>query len=170
MAHRIAILSALIFFVAGSLFAQSSSVSRWNDDTFADLDGVGGAPSLDALPPTPTEQRDVRQNVQDIHFDFNEASLRPEDHSILETDAQWLKAHPDVVVTIEGDADERGDIVYNVELSEKRAATAKDALVSMGVPADQIVFATGWGKLYPICGQPDESCWSQNRRAHFAAW
>lgn len=96
--------------------------------------------------------------------------LRTEDQSILQSDAQWLKAHPDVVVTIEGDADARGEIVYNVVLSDKRAENAKDALVSMGVPASQIVFATGWGKLYPVCSQDDETCWSQNRRAHFSAW
>ena len=74
------------------------------------------------------------------------------------------------MVTIEGDADARGEIVYNVVLSDKRAENAKDALVSMGVPASQIVFATGWGKLYPVCSQDDETCWSQNRRAHFSAW
>jgi peptidoglycan-associated lipoprotein len=125
---------------------------------------------VDTLPPSPAANREVQQNVQDIHFDFDRAELRPEDRSVLESDAQWLKAHPDVVVTIEGDADARGEIVYNVVLSDKRAETAKDALVSMGVPANQIVFATGWGKLYPVCTEEDETCWSQNRRAHFAAW
>jgi peptidoglycan-associated lipoprotein len=96
------------------------------------------------LPPSPTALQEVRDNVKDIHFDFDRADLRPEDRSTLQADAEWLKSHPDMVVVIEG--------------------------VAMGVPADQIVFATGWGKLYPICEQADESCWSQNRRAHFRAW
>lgn len=130
---------------------------------------AGPAPST-AIPPSPSEQQAVQQNVKDIHFDFDRAELRPEDQATLQSDAQWLKANPNTLVTIEGDADERGDIVYNVALSEKRAAVTKDALVSMGVPADQIVYATGWGKLYPICSEADESCWSQNRRAHFSAW
>jgi hypothetical protein len=47
---------------------------------------------------------------------------------------------------------------------------AKDALVGMGVAPDRIAFATGWGKLYPVCTQTDESCWSQNRRTHFYTW
>jgi peptidoglycan-associated lipoprotein len=170
MTHRILIVSALVLFAAASALAQSALVAASSDEAFAALDGFGAAASIDALPPTPSQQREVRENIKDIHFDFDRANLRPEDSSILESDAQWLKAHPDVLLTIEGDADERGDIVYNVGLSDRRAAATKDALVSMGVPADQIVFATGWGKLYPICGQPDESCWSQNRRAHFAAW
>lgn len=168
MTQRIMTVTAVLLLAAGSVFAQSL-VAKSSDDTFAAFDGFGGA-SIDSLPPSPTEQREVQQNIKDIHFDFDRADLRPEDRSILESDAQWLKANPNVVVTIEGDADERGGIVYNVVLSDKRAATTKDALVSMGVPPDQIVYATGWGKLYPICMQSDETCWSENRRAHFSAW
>jgi peptidoglycan-associated lipoprotein len=169
MTHRIVTVTALFLFAASSLCAQSL-VSKAGDDTFAALDGFGGPVSIDSLPPSPTEQREVQQNLKDIRFDFDRANLRPEDRSILESDAQWLKTNPNVVVTIEGDADERGGIVYNVVLSEKRATTTKDALVSMGVPPDQIVYATGWGKLYPVCTQSDETCWSENRRAHFSAW
>ncbi|HXZ33325.1 MAG TPA: OmpA family protein [Terriglobales bacterium] len=168
MTHRIVTLAAVLLLSAGSAFSQSL-VSKANDDVFAAVDGFGGV-SLDSLPPTPSEQREVQQNIKDIHFDFDRADLRPEDRLILESDAQWLKANPNVFVTIEGDADERGGIVYNVVLSDRRAATTKDALVSMGVSPDQVVYATGWGKLYPICEQSDEICWNQNRRAHFAPW
>ena len=117
-----------------------------------------------------SDQQQFEQNVKDVHFDFNRAELRAEDQATLTSDADWLKAHPDVLITLEGDADERGDIVYNVVLSGARATVTKDALVDLGVPADRIVFATGWGKLYPVCSQSDESCWSQNRRTHFATW
>jgi peptidoglycan-associated lipoprotein len=128
--------------------------------------------STDAPAPkaTQTQIQDVQQNLKDILFDFDSADLRPQDQATLQANAQWLKAHPDVMVTIEGDADERGDIVYNVVLSDKRAAAARDALVEMGVPANQIAYATGWGKLYPVCQMSDEPCWEQNRRSHFAAW
>jgi peptidoglycan-associated lipoprotein len=169
MTKKIPLLFALVLFGASFLFAQSQLMANANNDLFAAPDGAG-APTADALPPSRAEQIDVQQNIKDVHFDFDRADLRMDDRNTLQADAQWLKAHPDVLVTIEGDADERGDIVYNVQLSEKRATATKDALVSMGVPADQIVFATGWGKLYPICDQSDESCWSENRRAHFAAW
>lgn len=116
------------------------------------------------------EHRQFEQAVKDIHFDFDKAALRPEDKAILASDAEWLKAHTNVMITIEGDADERGDIVYNVVLSGERANAAKDALMEMGVPESQIAFATGWGKLYPVCTQSEEGCWSENRRAHFATW
>ena len=90
--------------------------------------------------------------------------------AVKASNAEWLKAHPDVMITLEGNADERGDIIYNLVLSGERAMTVKDALVEMGVSPDRIAFATGWGMLYPICTQNDESCWSQNRRTHFATW
>ncbi len=113
---------------------------------------------------------EVLQNLSDIRFDFDSAELRSDQRHTLAQNAEWLKAHPDVHVTIEGDGDERGDIVYNVTLSDHRAIATRDALVELGVPQDQIVFATGWGKLYPVCNDSDESCWSQNRRAHFVRW
>lgn len=120
--------------------------------------------------PTDTQKENFHQNVQDIHFDLNRARIRKQEQSTLQSNAQWLQAHPDAFITIEGDADERGDIVYNLFLSETRAQAARDALVKMGVPEKQILFATGWGKLYPVCAESDESCWAQNRRSHFALW
>jgi peptidoglycan-associated lipoprotein len=168
MKRKFLIVSAFVVFAAGSLLAQSQMMASTESPTAAD--GGAAVPSTPDLPPNPAATEAVRDNVKDIHFDFDRADLRPEERATLDADAQWLKAHPDTIVTIEGDADERGDIVYNVDLSQKRASVTKDALVAMGVSADQIVFATGWGKLYPVCEQSDESCWSENRRAHFRAW
>lgn len=121
-------------------------------------------------PVAPTEQQEFTQSVQDIHFDFDRAELRPEDQAKLQQSAEWLKAHPDVLFTIAGEADPRGDVVYNLYLSDRRALATRDALVKMGVPAQQVLFAEGWGKLYPVCQQDDESCWSQERRAHLEPW
>jgi peptidoglycan-associated lipoprotein len=121
-------------------------------------------------PPTTTQEQDIHQNLRDLHFAFNRYDLTSDDQQSLEQAANWLKANPKVFVTIAGDADERGSIVYNVYLSDQRARATRDALVAMGVPESQIVFATGWGKLYPICQQSDENCWAQNRRSHFELW
>jgi peptidoglycan-associated lipoprotein len=118
----------------------------------------------------PTEQQEFAQNVKDVFFDFDRSELKPEDEATLRQDAEWLKSHPNLVFTIAGQADPRGDIVYNVYLSDQRALATRDALEKMGVPPGQILFAEGWGKLYPVCQQDDESCWSQDRRAHLAAW
>jgi peptidoglycan-associated lipoprotein len=121
--------------------------------------------------PSPAQQQAVQQNLKDIHFDFDRYDLTDQDRQTLQENADWLKANPGVTVSIAGNADERGEIVYNLVLSQKRAdvtrdALIRDALISLGIPGDRIEFATGWGKLYPVCEQSDESCWSQNRRAH----
>jgi peptidoglycan-associated lipoprotein len=124
--------------------------------------------STPALPPT--LQQEFQRSIKDVHFDFDRAELRAEDRAILASDAEWLKSHGDVIITLEGNADERGDLIYNLVLSGVRAITTRDALVELGVPSDRIAFATGWGKLYPVCSESDESCWSQNRRTHITTW
>lgn len=151
---------ATIFLMAAA-FAQSANQPNASDQP-------SGAPPY--TPPTPTQKQEVEQNLKDVHFDFDRYDLTPQDRQSLESTANWLKANPEVYVTIAGDADERGNIVYNLMLSDKRAKVTRDALLQMGVPEDRIVFATGWGKLYPVCNQSGESCWSENRRAHFEPW
>jgi outer membrane protein OmpA-like peptidoglycan-associated protein len=126
-------------------------------------------PQVQPTPPSP-DRPEFEQNVKDVYFDFNRANLTAEDRATLQKDAAWLKAHPNVMFTIAGGADERGTIPYNLFLSDQRALVTRDALLKLGVPENQILFATGWGKIYPVCAQSDDSCWSQNRRSHLAAW
>lgn len=162
------ILLSILSLAASLCLAQSTAPNL--QDNGGQADSAKDSKLVTTPPVAPSEQQQFEQSVKDIHFDFDKANLRDEDRAILASDAEWLKAHPDVIVTLEGDADERGDIIYNLVLSGERAMAAKDALVEMGVPADRIAFATGWGKLYPVCTQSDESCWSQNRRTHFYTW
>jgi peptidoglycan-associated lipoprotein len=155
--------------------AQDAPASATTQDQPAASDQAAPASIPDvpvpAVPvPTDTQRQDFHQSVQDIHFDFDQANIRPADQSTLQSNAQWLQSHPNTFITIEGHADERGDIVYNLALSDIRAQATHDALMRMGVPEKQIVFATGWGKLYPVCAEADESCWAQNRRSHFTLW
>ena len=160
--------AALLGCFAGLCFAQAASDTTKTSPSSSQL---AADPQAASIPPTTTnEQREFQAAVKDIHFDFDKAELREEEKATLNSDAQWLKAHPDAYITLEGDADDRGDIVYNLVLSGDRATVTRDSLVNLGVPADHILYATGWGKLYPICSQADESCWSQNRRTHFATW
>jgi peptidoglycan-associated lipoprotein len=126
---------------------------------------VASAPAQSAT--NPSEQHVIEQNLKDVHFAFDRYDLDDQARQALQADADWLKANPNSRVSIAGNADERGGIVYNLFLSDKRAKVTRDALVELGVPADRILFSTGWGKLYPVCNQSDESCWGENRRAHF---
>ncbi|HEX3742047.1 MAG TPA: OmpA family protein [Terriglobales bacterium] len=160
MRHIIFVMIASICLM-GTVFAQSPNQQNTTEQPAA---------AVPYTPPTPAQTQDIDQGLKDVHFAFDQYDLTDQDRQTLSGDADWLKAHPEVYVTIAGDADERGEIVYNLALSEKRADVTRDALVRMGVPGDHIVYATGWGKLYPVCEQSDESCWSENRRAHFEPW
>lgn len=160
MRHVLVSFAASIFFM-GAAFAQSTTQPNPSEQR------AGAVPYT---PPTPAQEQEVQHNLKDVHFAFDQYDLTSDDRQSLESTANWLKANPEVYVTIAGDADDRGSIVYNLALSEKRAAVTRDALVGMGVSADRIVYATGWGKLYPVCNQSDDSCWSENRRAHFEPW
>jgi peptidoglycan-associated lipoprotein len=159
--RRVLVIAVAAISLMGAAFAQSTSQQNTSEQQ---------AGAVSYTPPTVAQEQEVQQNLKDVHFAFDQYDLTSDDRQSLESTANWLKANPEVYVTIAGDADERGSIVYNLALSEKRAAVTRDALIGMGVPADRIVFATGWGKLYPVCGQSDDSCWSENRRAHFEPW
>jgi len=102
-------------------------------------------------------------NVKTVLFPFNVYN-HIENPDVLQADADWLKQHPDAHFWIQGRADNRGDVVYNLALSYRRAQFIKQDLVKSGVSDSQIGFATGWGKLYPICDNNNESCWQDNRR------
>ncbi len=67
--------------------------------------------------PRPAQEQTVEQNVQDIHFAFDRSDITPGQRAVLQADAEWLKAHPNNFIVIEGDADERGGIAHNVALS-----------------------------------------------------
>ena len=103
------------------------------------------------------------QNIKEVYFPFNVYS-KVTDPSVLDRDADWLKQHSDAHFWIEGYADVRGDIFYNLVLSYRRAQFVKTSLTKRGVSDSQIGYATGWGKLYPVCEQHDDACFQKNRR------
>ena len=110
------------------------------------------------------QAQELTQNVKEVYFPFNIYS-RVIDPNVLQADANYLKQHPDAHLWIQGYADIRGDIFYNLVLSYRRAQFVKDQLVKNGVSESQIGFATGWGKLYPVCQSNDDDCYQKQRRA-----
>jgi peptidoglycan-associated lipoprotein len=141
--------------------------------------GAGGSAtasasvSVNASAPTaaaPTAQPSVsdlfEQNVKDAYFELDKSDLRDEARAALTKDAEFLRSYPQVHVSIEGHCDERGSTEYNLGLGQRRAEAAKNYLISLGIPGDRME-TTSWGKERPFCSEHDESCWQQNRRAHF---
>ena len=103
--------------------------------------------------------------LTDIHFDFDKYNIRSGDATILKKDAEWLKSSPKTRVKIEGNCDERGTVEYNLALGQKRADSAKNYLVSLGIDAKTIE-TVSYGKERPLDPAHNEEAWAKNRNAH----
>ncbi|MFN4281019.1 MAG: peptidoglycan-associated lipoprotein Pal [Alphaproteobacteria bacterium] len=130
--------------------------------------GAGGASagtSSAATGPRPGTQEDLVVNVGDrIFFDFDQFSVRQDQRAVLDRQAAWLKKYPEVTVTVEGHADERGTREYNIALGNRRATAAKNYLVALGINPNRVQ-TISYGKERPAVAGSNEQAWSQNRRA-----
>jgi peptidoglycan-associated lipoprotein len=114
--------------------------------------------------PLPGSAEDFRVNVGDtVHFALDQYAIQEADRATLQKQATWLNQYPNVRVTVEGHADERGTREYNLALGARRANSVKEYLVSLGV-ANARVDTISYGKERPMCTESNEGCWAQNRR------
>ena len=104
--------------------------------------------------------------LSDIHFDYNDYSVRAQDGEILKSNADWITKNSGTRVQIEGHCDDRGSEEYNIALGAKRAQAAKDYLETLGIAADRMS-TISYGKELPVCTEETDECWAQNRRDHF---
>ena len=116
---------------------------------------------------TPIDEIDKMGLLGDVYFDFDKAELRENDRATLVKNGETLKKFDFLIVTIEGHADERGTIEYNLALSDRRARLSYDYLIGIGIAPNRIK-AVAYGKEIPVCSESSEDCWQRNRRAHFA--
>lgn len=116
--------------------------------------------------PVPGSQQHFLANVSSdrVFFDLDQYDVDAEDRATLESQATWLKQFPNVRVTIEGHADERGTREYNLALGERRANAAKNYLASLGI-AESRISTISYGKERPDALGSDEASWARNRRA-----
>ena len=105
-------------------------------------------------------------HLKEIYFNFDKYDIREDAKPILQSNADWLLSHTSVEFVIEGNCDERGTVEYNIALGEKRAKSAKQYLVSLGVPAERIK-VTSYGKSKPVVKGIDEETHQKNRRDNF---
>lgn len=99
-----------------------------------------------------------------VLFLVDQSDITPAAAQILDQQAQWLLARPNVQINIEGHADETGTREYNFRLSARRASAVRDYLVTRGIP-DNRLSTIPFGKERPVAVCSTESCWAQNRRA-----
>jgi peptidoglycan-associated lipoprotein len=123
-----------------------------------------GSTALSAMPPSEADIGARLVTVGDrVRFELDRYDLSPEAQATLRQQAALLQTYPQVVVTIEGHADERGTREYNLALGERRADAVRNHLTALGVAADRITVIS-FGKERPECPEAAEECWSKNRR------
>jgi peptidoglycan-associated lipoprotein len=101
-----------------------------------------------------------------IHFDFDRSNIRPDAEQRLMRKLAVLRANPEVRLRIEGHADERGSIEYNLALGQRRAEASRDWLVGFGIAPNRLE-TVSWGEDRPLVRASNEEAWAMNRRNEF---
>jgi len=100
-----------------------------------------------------------------VFFGYDRFDLTPEARQVLERQAAWLRRYPNVRLLVAGNCDERGTREYNLALGARRAAAARDYLVSLGIEGGRLE-TVSYGKERPLDPRANEEAWSVNRNAH----
>jgi peptidoglycan-associated lipoprotein len=103
---------------------------------------------------------------ENIYFDFDKSNLKPEAQEVLKRKAEWLRKNPGESVIIEGHCDERGTNEYNLALGDRRAQSANNFLINLGIAKSRLT-TISYGEERPADPQHNEEAWSKNRRNHF---
>lgn len=89
-----------------------------------------------------------RAVIYGIYFDFNSAVIKPQSATVLHTIAEVMKKNTDWALTVEGHTDNIGGNVANQDLSARRAAAVRTALIQLGI-SEMRLSASGFGASAP---------------------
>jgi peptidoglycan-associated lipoprotein len=121
----------------------------------------GGEPLPGALPGTAADADLLAKRR--VHFAFDSDALDMDNRRIVEAHARYLVANPNLRITLEGHADERGTREYNLALGERRAQSVERVMRVLGVSNNRMR-ATSYGEEKPLAPESNESAWALNRR------
>lgn len=142
--------------------AQSNAVDARQSALQSQQQAAALQAQLDQIKATQTD-RGMLVTLGDVLFEFNRAEVKPAARAELGKVADFLRAHPDRRILIEGYTDNVGAVDYNKDLSRRRAESVATALMSLGVPADRVASA-GYGKEYPVADNGSDTNRAMNRR------
>jgi len=144
----------------GGSGAITSSTSGTSGSTQTAVSSTGGEAMAEK---PPAEQLSEIGNR--VHFDFDKFDLKPDARTRIRDWAGFLNDNPALLVTLEGNCDERGTREYNLALGSRRAHAVRDFLVGLGIDPNRLT-TISYGKERPIALGSDEAAWAQNRNVH----
>ena len=121
------------------------------------------APAKPAAKPAPSSVRQAVVIQADALFDFDKSVLRPDGRKSIDDALAKLRGVDLELVIATGHTDSRGTDAYNQRLSERRAATVKEYLVSKGIPASKVT-TIGKGESQPVATNKTDEGRQKNRR------
>ncbi len=167
MLARYLMIFAAVFMV--SACSSTDDEAMIDDQTAVEREGITESPLSDIYGeeiqgPAPGTQADLVVNVGDrVFFGYDRYDLSDDARSVLDAQANWLMQYPNLNITVEGHADERGTREYNLALGDRRATSVKSYLIALGVDPRR-VNTISYGKERPAVPGANESEWAKNRR------
>lgn len=160
-------LALFLFLGLFSITTACSSKKKAEDGVaVGDVSGDASVASKDmSFDPLGSDSGNIN-GLQTINFGYDQASLSSEARRTLADNAEWIKSNPEITVQIEGHADSRGSVEYNLALGERRAQSVKDYLLTLGIDAKRLTIIS-YGKEKPIASGDTEDAHNKNRRANF---
>ncbi len=123
-------------------------------------------PDIDVLETRSLDELNRESPLVPVFYAYDSSELGPDAQTDLQRNADLLRQYASWVITVEGHCDERGTAEYNLALGERRALSARDYLVTLGIPGDRLR-TVSYGKEFPFDPASGEEAWQRNRRAHF---
>lgn len=154
----------------GVALVATAACSKKRPEVLPPAPGEAPAPPAQTGPTgdgvAPGSAADFKRSAQSdtVLFGTDVYDIDAEARGILDSQAAWLQRYPNVRITLEGHADERGTREYNLGLGDRRANAAKNYLAARGIDASRMT-TISYGKERPVALGSDEASWAQNRRA-----
>jgi outer membrane protein OmpA-like peptidoglycan-associated protein len=137
-------------------YSVSNSIDLTNEKNYGVMEVDIKMVSIKSL-----EEKSIKLN--NIYFDFDKYDLKPESYTELNRVYKLLSDNPDVKIEISAYTDTRGTDEYNLDLSQKRAQSAVNYLISKGIDVNRLT-AIGYGKANPVSDNETEEGRALNRR------
>jgi len=150
----------LALLIAGGALVACSS----NKAPETDMKAVASAPEPVASAPVASAPAPVVTNHNSVYFGFNKYDIKDDYTGIIKANADYLAAHKDAKVQVQGNTDDVGSVEYNLSLGQKRADAVKKALVANGATKAQVE-AISNGKLKPKYDNNSSATKAMNRRS-----
>ena len=141
------------------------------DELLPDLDGMGEGYATQTIDQTslsginiPSQEELIAVAGDRIFFATDSYKLSASAKGVINRQSTWLMQNPNISITVEGHADERGTREYNLALGERRANSVRKFLIQSGIAPSRIN-TISYGKEFPEFLGSNRDAWSKNRRA-----